>query len=188
LFPFPSGNSSAGTTRKELQERLGPGDTFVEFENGLNNAINRLREALGDTSGSPRFIETVPRPGYRFVPEVAEASRPSRLAASRKWMFAFGSILLAGLVVCGVYRLARGREPAIHSLAVLPFRNLSTDVPDEYFTEGMTDAGGAVRFATKQEIQTGHYPGVSALDLVYIRAQLGTRRKFLTSGGISHAT
>src|SRR5215469_1867923 len=60
-------------TRKELQERLWPQDTFVEFENGLNNAISRLREALGDTSGSPRFIETVPRHGYRFLPEVSHS-------------------------------------------------------------------------------------------------------------------
>jgi TolB-like protein/DNA-binding winged helix-turn-helix (wHTH) protein/tetratricopeptide (TPR) repeat protein len=126
-------------TRKELQERLWPQDTFVEFENGLNNSISRLREALGDTSGSPRFIETVPRHGYRFLAEVAEASPPSRIATS-KWLFVFGSILVVGLAVGGLYRLARGREPAIHSLAVLPFRNLSAGVPDEYFTDGMTDA------------------------------------------------
>jgi TolB-like protein/DNA-binding winged helix-turn-helix (wHTH) protein/Tfp pilus assembly protein PilF len=127
-------------TRKELQERLWPGDTFVEFENGLNNAISRLREALSDTAESPRFIETVPRHGYRFLAEVAEASPPTKVAASRKWLFVFGSILVAGLALGGVYRLARGRDPAIHSLAVLPFRNLSAGVPDEYFTDGMTDA------------------------------------------------
>ena len=133
-------------TRKELRERLWPGDTFVEFENGLNNAISRLREALGDTSGSPRFIETVPRHGYRFLAEVAGASPPakvtasSRRAPSRKWLLVSGGILVAVLAVGGVYRMARGRDPAIHSLAVLPFRNLSSGAPDEYFTEGMTDA------------------------------------------------
>src|SRR5215471_19603992 len=79
-------------TRKELQERLWPGDTFVEFENGLNNAISRLREALSDTAESPRFIETVPRHGYRFLAEVAGASSPTRVAGptkvvpSRKWL------------------------------------------------------------------------------------------------------
>src|SRR5215469_253693 len=126
-------------TRKELQERLWPQDTFVEFENGLNNAISRLREVLGDTSGSPRFIETVPRHGYRFLAEVAEAA-PSRLAIPSKWLLALGSILVAGLAVGAVYRLAHGREPAIHSLSVLPFRNLSAGAPDEFFTDGMTDA------------------------------------------------
>src|SRR5215471_3135786 len=137
-------------TRKELQERLWPGDTFVEFENGLNNAISRLREALSDTAESPRFIETVPRHGYRFLGEIAglkpglyktaEASAPSRLVPSRKWVLVLGGILVAGLAVGGVYRMARGRDPAIHSLAVLPFRNLSAGAPDEYFTDGMTDA------------------------------------------------
>jgi len=139
-------------TRKELQERLWPGDTFVEFENGLNNAISRLREALSDTAESPRFIETVPRHGYRFLAEVSGASSPSkvagpsgvaapsRLVLSRKWLFVGGSILVAALAVGGVYRMARGRDPAIHSLAVLPFRNLSAGAPDEYFTDGMTDA------------------------------------------------
>src|SRR5215470_4588037 len=86
-------------TRKELQERLWPGDTFVEFENGLNNAISRLREALSDTAESSRFIETVPRHGYRFLADVSEASPPSRLAISRKWLLVSGSILVAGLAV-----------------------------------------------------------------------------------------
>src|SRR5437879_11781460 len=53
-------------TREELRNRLWPGDTFVDFDHGLNNAVMRLREALGDSSESPRFIETVPRRGYRF--------------------------------------------------------------------------------------------------------------------------
>ncbi len=67
-------------TRKELQERLWPGDTFVEFENGLNNAISRLREALSDTADNPRFIETIPRRGYRFLPEVSQSLSSSRNA------------------------------------------------------------------------------------------------------------
>jgi TolB-like protein/DNA-binding winged helix-turn-helix (wHTH) protein/Flp pilus assembly protein TadD len=57
-------------SRKELQERLWTADTHVEFENGLNNAIGRLREALGDPAESPRFVETVPRRGYRFIAPV----------------------------------------------------------------------------------------------------------------------
>ena len=57
-------------TREELQKRLWPEDTFVDFDHGLNNAINRLREALNDSADEPRFIETLPRRGYRFIPEV----------------------------------------------------------------------------------------------------------------------
>ena len=54
-------------TREELQKKLWPADTFVDFEQGLNNAMKRLRVALDDDAESPRFIETVPRRGYRFV-------------------------------------------------------------------------------------------------------------------------
>ena len=54
-------------TRDELRSRIWPQDTFVDFDNSLNTAINKLREALGDSADSPRFIETLPRRGYRFI-------------------------------------------------------------------------------------------------------------------------
>lgn len=57
-------------TREELRLRLWPGDTFVDFDHGLNNGINRLREALSDSADAPRFIETLPRRGYRFIADV----------------------------------------------------------------------------------------------------------------------
>src|SRR2546430_3569540 len=57
-------------TRAELKKRLWPADTFVDFEQGLNNAINRLRAALDDDAESPHFIETLPRHGYRFIGSV----------------------------------------------------------------------------------------------------------------------
>src|ERR1700745_1467168 len=58
--------------RDEIRQRLWPGDTFVDFDHGLNNAVNRLREALGDSADSPRFVETPPRRGYRFIAPVEE--------------------------------------------------------------------------------------------------------------------
>jgi TolB-like protein/DNA-binding winged helix-turn-helix (wHTH) protein/Tfp pilus assembly protein PilF len=58
-------------TREELRNRLWPSDTFVDFDHGLNNAVMRLREALGDDSENPRFIETIPRRGYRFIAPVS---------------------------------------------------------------------------------------------------------------------
>jgi cholera toxin transcriptional activator len=71
-------------TRDELRQRLWPSDTFVDFDHGLNTTINKLRESLGDSASSPRFIETLPRRGYRFLanveavqPEITEASDPS---------------------------------------------------------------------------------------------------------------
>ena len=57
-------------TREELRNRLWPGDTFVDFDHGLNNAVMRLREVLGDASENPRFVETIPRRGYRFIAPV----------------------------------------------------------------------------------------------------------------------
>jgi len=57
-------------TRDELRQRLWPSDTFVDFDHGLNTTINKLREALGDSASSPRFIETLPRRGYRFLSDV----------------------------------------------------------------------------------------------------------------------
>ena len=60
-------------SREELQNKLWPADTFVDFDHGLNKAINKIREALGDSAGSPRFVETVARRGYRFLAEVKVA-------------------------------------------------------------------------------------------------------------------
>ncbi len=60
-------------TREEVQKQLWPADTFVDFDHGLNKAINKLREALGDSAQSPRFVETVARRGYRFLAEVQVA-------------------------------------------------------------------------------------------------------------------
>jgi len=73
-------------TREEVQKRLWPGDTFVDFDHGLNNAINRLREALNDSADTPRFIETLPRRGYRFVAEV-KSEPPAPIEESSQFTF-----------------------------------------------------------------------------------------------------
>src|ERR1700752_4384558 len=62
-------------TREELQKRLWP-DTFVDVEHNLNTAINKIREVLGDSAESPRFVETLPRRGYRFIGELKPAVPP----------------------------------------------------------------------------------------------------------------
>lgn len=64
-------------TREELHAALWPADTFVDFEHGLNAAINRLREALGDNADDPRYIETLPRRGYRFIAPIAQPDNAS---------------------------------------------------------------------------------------------------------------
>src|SRR5947208_11261515 len=64
-------------TREELRKRVWPTDTFVDFDHGINNAIKRLREALGDIAETPRYIETLPRRGYRFIGTVNAVSEPA---------------------------------------------------------------------------------------------------------------
>src|SRR5436190_2299775 len=61
-------------TREELRSKLWPSNSFVDFDHGLNKAINKLREALGDSAESPRFVETVPKRGYRIVSPLAKSS------------------------------------------------------------------------------------------------------------------
>jgi cholera toxin transcriptional activator len=72
-------------TREELQQKLWPSDTFVDFDHSLNTAINKVREALGDSASSPRFVETLARRGYRFIAPVqtdAPAPKPEIPATS----------------------------------------------------------------------------------------------------------
>src|SRR5688572_23544381 len=69
-------------TRDELQQRLWPDGTFVDFEHSLNAAVKRLRSALGDAADNPRFVETLPRRGYRFIgTSAAESDEPASAAA-----------------------------------------------------------------------------------------------------------
>src|SRR5208282_521870 len=65
-------------TREELQQKLWPTDTFVDFEHSINTAVNKLRKALGDDAESPRFIETLPRYGYRLIAPVSVVDAPPR--------------------------------------------------------------------------------------------------------------
>ena len=68
-------------TRQELQARLWPADTYVGFDEGLNTAIRKLRTAFGDSAGNPRFIETLPRRGYRLIAPVTETTTANGLPA-----------------------------------------------------------------------------------------------------------
>src|SRR5580765_2786497 len=120
-------------TREELTRRLWPADTFVDFDRGLNKAINHLREALSDSADHPRFIETLPRKGYRFIAPVtpdadiepvADAAPPAR--SKSRWWLAIAAILSASAVAVavdagGIRRWLGGRRaPHIASLAVIP--------------------------------------------------------------------
>src|SRR5882724_1307529 len=67
-------------TREELRSQIWPADTFVDFDNSLNTSINKLREAMGDSAESPRFIETLPRRGYRFIAPVTSVDGKGKVA------------------------------------------------------------------------------------------------------------
>jgi DNA-binding winged helix-turn-helix (wHTH) protein len=67
-------------TREELRQKLWPADTFVDFDHSLNTAVNKLRETLGDSASSPRYIETLARRGYRFIAPLQTEARPNASA------------------------------------------------------------------------------------------------------------
>ena len=139
-------------TREELRDRLWGAGTFVDFDRSLNKAVNHLREALGDSADQPRFVETLPRKGYRFIAPVtatadetaAEPDTP-RGKASRAWL-PLVAVLAAGIVIGVVLTGARDRSasrvgsPQIGGLAVIPLENLSRDPEQQYFADGLTDA------------------------------------------------
>ena len=151
-------------TREELHTSLWPDHTFVDFEDGLNHAIRRLREALGDSAETPRFIETLPRRGYRFIYPVYSAvgaglPRPigpggTKPPPHRQLAIVLGSLVLLLAALAGTLKVAGVRNrwlifvgarqsaslPKISSLAVLPLENLSHDPEQEYFADGMTEA------------------------------------------------
>ena len=78
---FEPRRQAAEERREELRRELWAEDTFVDFEAGMNSAVKRLRDALGDSAETPRFVETLPRRGYRFIAEVEQprAETPPRI-------------------------------------------------------------------------------------------------------------
>jgi TolB-like protein/DNA-binding winged helix-turn-helix (wHTH) protein/Flp pilus assembly protein TadD len=148
-------------TREELRERLWP-QAVVDFDHGLNKAISKIRDVLGDSAENPRFVQTVARRGYRFLADVtavepgkAEAAplenitlgpaapeapdpikrRPRHIAA---WAAAGAAVLML-VVTVWIWWSPRSSLPPIRSLAVLPLENLSGDASQDYFADGMTD-------------------------------------------------
>jgi TolB-like protein/DNA-binding winged helix-turn-helix (wHTH) protein/Flp pilus assembly protein TadD len=148
-------------TREELRRALWTAETFVDFDVGLNSAIRRVRDALDDSAENPRFVETLPRRGYRFIGSVNSpvvdritepdpvTATPMRSAARGRWVA--GALLVVVIATLGVifYQLERGHfwrrgagttAAPIQSLVVLPFANLTGDAAHEFFAEAVTDA------------------------------------------------
>jgi TolB-like protein/DNA-binding winged helix-turn-helix (wHTH) protein/Tfp pilus assembly protein PilF len=142
-------------TREALRKKLWREDTFGNFEDGLNAAVKRLRRALNDTAENPRFVETLPRRGYRFIGSVREdeferglspdstmdAGDPEMMERLRRRLRNIvAAAVLVVLTAAAVWFWRTGRQPPpIRSLAVLPLENLSADASQEYLSEGLTD-------------------------------------------------
>ena len=146
-------------TREEIRSQIWSADTFVDFDHSLHNAIARLRETLGDSAETPRYIETLPRHGYRFIAPVeseetadpfhsAQSTLPREVpvASARSTSRALlGAGILAILVIAfAVWQARTGTRPTsaaprLNSIAVLPLANLSGDPSEEFFADGMTD-------------------------------------------------
>ncbi len=149
-------------TREELKRRLWRDEVFVDFDNNLNTAIARLREALGDSAERPRFIETLPKRGYRFLAAVT-GTAPSR----------------------GTAVVKRDR------LVVLPFVNLSGDPSQEYLSDAITDeiitqlaALAPERLAVIARTTAMHYKGTHK-DAARIGGELNV--DYVLEGGVSRA-
>jgi TolB-like protein/DNA-binding winged helix-turn-helix (wHTH) protein/Tfp pilus assembly protein PilF len=137
-------------SREELQKKLWPADTFVDFDHGLNKAVNKIRDALGDSAESPRFVETVARRGYRFLAEVtvadaaavhrAEPAPRKSVAVPLVWRIGTLVLILSLIIfISWRFRARTHPPPVIRSLAVLPLESLSADASEDYFADGITD-------------------------------------------------
>jgi TolB-like protein/DNA-binding winged helix-turn-helix (wHTH) protein/tetratricopeptide (TPR) repeat protein len=161
VLAFLASRPGVLVTRNELREHLWPGDTFVDFDLAINQAVKQIRAVLLDDPDRPRIIATLPRRGYRFIAQAegktsdtapeplsdnfrstnksqAVADKVTRQPSKWRWIL----VGLAALIVVNVigYRLARrGKPPSPTRMLVLPFQNLTGDPNKEFFADGMTE-------------------------------------------------
>jgi eukaryotic-like serine/threonine-protein kinase len=122
-------------TREEIRQRLWSHDTFVEFDDALNTAVRKLRESLNDSADNPRFLETIPRRGYRFVAPIAWPPEPPALIpiTSRdrrlSYLWLTAALVVAGAAVGGYWHLRRpvSRVPAKDTIVLAELVNETGD-------------------------------------------------------------
>jgi len=155
-----AGRAGEIVTRQELAQQVWGSETYVDFEHGLNYAIQQIRSVLDDDPKNPRFLETIPKRGYRFIaPVIRPAPEPPHAAQTapakhlnppdhrlrRRFGYSAVAVVLFVVIAALVWGYLRPRwlgtahAGRIQSLAVLPLRNLSNDSSQEYFSDGMTD-------------------------------------------------
>jgi len=157
-------------TREELRARLWSSDTFVDFDHGLHAAVNRLREALGDSANEPRFVETLPRRGYRFIahletcafalpaPQVSDAKElPAansawQAAQKRNWRFWAALpvavvVTVAALVAVVMIQVRHPAPPTALALRMVPF----TSLPGKEVAPTFSPDGSQIAFAWSGE-------------------------------------
>lgn len=166
-------------TRDELEQKLWPPGTFVDFEHSINAAVKRLREVLGDSADSPHFIETLPRRGYRFIypvdrePIVAAIHPPARWRPARWVVVSMGIAAVLGILLAANVGGLRSRlspasvAPRIESLAVLPLENLTGNPEQKYLVEGIHDE------LVTQLAQISSLKVISRYSVIQIRQQKG---------------
>src|SRR2546427_10115363 len=145
-------------TREELQQKIWPSDTFVDFDHGINNAIKRLREALGDAAETPHYIETLPRRGYRFIGKIeGEAPRMRSLAVlplenlshdPQQEYFAEGltEALITTLAKIGELRVISRTSAMLYKGVRKPLREIARELEVDAIVEGtVLRAGRRVR-------------------------------------------
>ena len=157
-------------TREDLQGQLWGQETFVDFEHSINLCIREIRTALSDNAATPRYVETLPRQGYRFIAPIhardqsskgpavdlqstapANGTTPIIMAPRRSlyWPLAlFGAVVVLAIAIVAAVtnpgdwrgRWLAGAIKPVHAIAVLPLQNLTGDSAQDYFADGMTEA------------------------------------------------
>ena len=178
-------------TRDELRQRLWPSDVFVDFDHGLNKSVQKLRDALGDSATSPRYIETIPRVGYRFIAPVRNGAPPLASAVEIKvpprlpdpppvpavvvnhrarWWFLSAGVVALGLITVVAIHLSSRVHPSVVKYTKL------TDFTDSASTPALSPDGHMLAFIR------GGSPFMSA-DQIYVKVLPGGEARRITNDG-----